>query len=46
MDEGESKSVIVYESSREESKSKGVHKSINKKKDSKNGADHEKPLVT
>ena len=40
------KSIIVYESSTEESESKRVQKSVYKEKDSKNDAEHEEHTVT
>ena len=45
-DEDESKSIIVDESSMEESESECVHKNTNKEKDAKNEADYDEPLVT
>ena len=42
---GKSKSVIVDESSTEESKSECVRKKINKEKDANNETEHEEPLV-
>ena len=45
-DEGGSKIIIADETITEVSKSKCVHKNINKEKDAKNEAEHEEPIVT
>ena len=45
MDENESKSIIIDESSIDESESKCVHKDINKEKEAKNEAEDEEPMV-
>ena len=45
-DEDESKSIIVVESSTEESESECVHKNINKEKYVKSDTDYEEPTVT
>ena len=45
-DKEESKSIIVDESSAEESESECVHKSVNKEKDANNEAEREEPSVT
>ena len=42
---GKSKSVIVDESSTEESESECVRKNINKEKDANNETEHEEPFV-
>ena len=41
MDEDESKSIIIDESSTEKVESECVHKNINKEKDANNEAEHE-----
>ena len=45
-DKEESKSIIVDESSTEESESECFHKIVNKEKYAKNKAEHEEPTVT